>query len=246
MSALESMIATSGEAPMLNSLDYTLVPISTAVVDRRQHVRAYPTSASTLTPGGTRTCRLRLGGGDFVDSSSIRLVYTINETANTTGKALKPVAGPWGAFGQCFLRSNGVELDNIPYLGRHMQMHGWNMLSQSEQFGEAGLCGLAGSWATTTQPTNQPQWGSIPNGGSYTVSHKLPLSLFQSGKLLPTRYAPLELELTISNTPGDWLDTASTFSTSYSISNIQLLYDSYLADESIQERSEGRRILRIS
>jgi hypothetical protein len=72
MSSLESLISTAGEAPLLDSLSFVLPPASTSVVDRRQHVRAYPTSASTLSPTGTRTCRIRLGGDDFVDSSTIR------------------------------------------------------------------------------------------------------------------------------------------------------------------------------
>ena len=78
MSSLESLIAVAGESPLLDSLDFTLPPASTSVVDRRQAVRAYPTSASTLTPTGTKTVRLRLGGDDFVDSSSCRIVYTVN------------------------------------------------------------------------------------------------------------------------------------------------------------------------
>ena len=112
MSALESMIAVSGEAPLLDSLDFSLPPASTAVTDRRQHVRAYPTSASTLSPTGTRTVRIRLGGDDFIDPHSVRLQYTIvNEVAD---KPLTPVSGPWGMWGQLYERSNGVELTNIP------------------------------------------------------------------------------------------------------------------------------------
>ena len=79
MSALESLISTAGEAPMLDSLDYTLSAANSSVVDRRQHIRAFPTSASTLNPANNRNVRIRLGGDDFVDSSSIRLMYTITE-----------------------------------------------------------------------------------------------------------------------------------------------------------------------
>mgnify|MGYP003340284398 CR=1 FL=1 len=67
MSALEAQIAASGEAPLTTALDFTLPASSTAIVDRKQHCRAYPTSASTLTYNGTRTVRIRLGGDDFVD-----------------------------------------------------------------------------------------------------------------------------------------------------------------------------------
>ena len=100
MSALESLIATSGEAPMIDSLDFSLPPASTAVTDRRQHIRAYPTSASTLTPTGTRTCRIRLGGDDFIDPGSVRLQFTIKNEDNVN--ALTPTCGPWGFWAQLF------------------------------------------------------------------------------------------------------------------------------------------------
>ena len=233
MSSLESLIAIAGEAPLIDSLDFTLPPASTSVVDRRQAVRAYPTSASTLTPSGTRTVRIRLGGDDFVDASSIRIVYTINETKGSTGP-LTPVSGPWGMWSQVYLRSNGVELDNIPYYGRFHQQFGWNQLSMLEQFGEAGICGMAGSWVSDANKGNQPALGTIAANGSYTVIHKMHLSLFSSGKLLPTRYAPLELEMTLG-AAADWLNTSSGKSSDWSVSNIQLLYDSYTLDESVQE-----------
>ena len=215
---------------MLDSLDFTLPPSSTAVVDRRQHVRAYPTSASTLTPSGTRTVRLRLGGDDFVDASSIRLMFTINNLDNALG--LYPQSGPWGCWSQVVLRSNGVELDNIQQYGRFHQQFGWNQLSMAEQFGEAGICGVAGSWNVTANAPNYPLNGELPISSSYTVMHKVHVSLFSSGKLLPTRYAPLELELSLNPTVTDWVAGGST---NYSISNIQLLYDAYVLDEAVQE-----------
>ena len=151
MSALESLIATGGEAPMLDSLDFTLPPASTAVVDRRQHVRAYPTSASTLSPGGTRTVRLRLGGDDFVDASSIRIMFTINNL--DSAKPLIPLTGPWGLWSQAYLRSNGVELDNIPSYGRFHQQYGvqsalhGRAVGRSECLWNGGLLELSlGRW----------------------------------------------------------------------------------------------------
>ena len=68
--------------------------------------------------------------------------------------------------------------------------------------------------------------------------HKLGLSLFSSGKLLPLRYAPLEVELILSS-PADWLLVGNvggvyTGSTNYTISNVQLIYDAYILDEQVQ------------
>ena len=230
MSSLESLIATSGEAPILDSLDFTLPAASTSVVDRRQHVKAYPTSASTLSPTGTRVVRIRLGGDDFVDAASIRLQYTINETG-ADAKALVPFTGPWGCWSQVYLRSNGVELDNIPSYNRFHQQYGWNQLSQEQQFGEAGLCGLAGSWNTAVSPS----MGTIPDGGSFTILHKLHVSLFNSGKLLPVRYMPLEVECSLAAAT-EWLNPGGgANSMNYTISDVQLLYDAYILDEAVME-----------
>jgi len=75
---------------------------------------------------------------------------------------------------------------------------------------------------TTFPMSMQPQVGQIPAGASFTCMHKLHLSLLSSGKLLPTRYAPLELELSLISVASDW------------ISDIQLLYDAYTLDEAVQ------------
>ena len=96
---------------MLDSLDNTLSASNTSVVDRRQHIRAFPTSASTLNPANNRSCRIRLGGDDFVDSSSIRLMYTITEKGNAI---LTPTGGPWCMWASVRLMSNGVLLDDLP------------------------------------------------------------------------------------------------------------------------------------
>ena len=66
MSNLEALLGVAGEAPLSEMLNYELPSVNTSVIDRRQHVRAYPTSASTLTPSGVRTVRIRLGGDTFV------------------------------------------------------------------------------------------------------------------------------------------------------------------------------------
>ena len=234
MSALEALIAASGEANLLQSLSFDLPPATTAIVDRKQGCRAYPTSASTLVPNGTKTCRIRLGGNEFVDPSTIRLQYTL--TNPDASKILCPAVGPWGPWGLVRLLSNGVELDNIPAMNRFMELHAWRLLTTEQQAAEA-VYGWHSAWNGTTHPTP----GQIPAGASITVSFKPLLSILTAGKMLPLRSAPLELELTLAAAT-DWLNqnnyaaTPATASSSYSISNIQLYYDSVTLDEALQER----------
>jgi hypothetical protein len=225
------MIASNphGEAPIHPSLLYELPAPSTAVVDRKQSVRAYPSSASSLSLNGTRTVRLRLGGEGFVDPSSIRLQFTIDNKEN---KWLRPYTGPWGAFGQVYCRSNGVELDNIPYFGRYFQQYNWNHLTRGEQYGTVGVEGMHVSEGTTAL-SYKPKVGHIEANSSFTCMHRLPLSILNSGKLLPVSVAPLEFELSLLNNVSDWLSPAENGSQVFELSNIQLLYDSYTLDEAV-------------
>ena len=126
-------------------------------------------------------------------------------------------------------------MDDIPLYGRFHQQFGWNHLSQLEQFGEAGLCGFGGSWtvAADVAQTNRPGIGGIGQGSAYTVMHKMHLSIFSSGKLLPTRYMPLELEMTLNNSLTDSLVVALANSNTFAIENVQLLYDAYALDEAV-------------
>ena len=234
MSALESLIAAGGEANLLESLSYDLPPASTAVVDRKQNCRAYPTSASTLGTNGTKTCRLRLGGNDFVDPATIRLMYTLTNTHATA--PLCPTVGPWGPWGLMRLLSNGVELDSIPNMARHQELFAWRLLTTEQQASE-GVYGWHSAWNGTPQPAP----GQLAAGDSITVSFKPMLSLFTAGKSLPLRYAPLELECSLTANAADWLNaldyqgTPAAASQTYSISNIQLIYDTQVLDEAVSE-----------
>ena len=239
MSGLEALIAAGGEAPLLESLSYEIPAQSSAVVQRKQHVRAYPTSASTLSPAGVRTVRIRLGGNDWFDPASLRLVYTIQNTSANAN--LCPSCGPHGPFGLVRLLSGGVELDNIPMYHRHHELHGWRLLTMEQQAAEA-VYGWASAWPLQTVAGNtpHPNQGFLSPGASLTVSFKPLLSIFTSGKAIPCRYLATELELTLCpatewTNATDYAGVPAVASRDYTIGNIQLMYDSLVLDEAVQE-----------
>lgn len=235
MSQLESLLATANEAPLLDSLSFQIPSYSTAVIQRKQGCKAFPTSASTLTPTNVRTVRLRLGGNDWTDSASVRLVYTLQNT-DGQGRNLVPVCGPWGPFGLVRLMSGGVEIDRIDQMNRAHELHGWRLQTIEHQAAEA-VYGWSSAWTGGPHP-NQ---GYIADGQSVTVSSKPMLSVFTSGKAIPNRMLPLELELTLTANAIDWLSpqdyalVPQVASTSYALNSIYLVYDSMALDPSIDE-----------
>ena len=128
---------------------------------------------------------------------------------------------------QAFLRSNGVELDNIPWYGRFHHQYGFLNLSLMDQI----AVGNEGLGSSKPNADGLYEIADIGNGLSFTVMHRLHFGLLSAGKLLPVKYAPLEIELSMINSPADWLLTDSGASTNFQLENISILYDGYTLDE---------------
>ena len=239
MSALESLLAASGEADLSESLTFDLAPSSTAIVDCQTSCRAYPTSSSTLSLSGTRTLRIRLGGDSFVDPRSIRLRYTITNTDATAGTTLDlaPISGPWCVWGLFRCLVNGVEVDNFQYNRMH-ELFGWRMLTMEQQYSEA-VYGWHSSYVAAAATGPHPTIGTIKAGASVTVSHKIFSAMTNQTKMLALRYAPMDFEFSLANITDGFFSQAACgtpkFSQSFTISNVQIQYNASVLDESIQE-----------
>ena len=171
MSQLESLIASAGESELLDSLSYQLPPSNTSVTTRKNACRAYPQGLTSLCPAGTKHTRIKLAGTEWVDTPTVRMVFTIkNEDSN---HKLVPLCGGWGALQQVFLRSNGVELDNIQYFNRYVQQFLWN---QSDMATQWGWLGIESGYSSVPVGGNQPfrpKPVTIPAGGSLTVMFQI-------------------------------------------------------------------------
>ena len=232
MSQLESLIAAARDPGLHPGFVYDIVPTSSAIVDRKQGVPAYPTSATSLSQTGTRNCRIVVGSDGFCDASSVRLVFTINN--HDTTKSLKFWSGAHGAWSAVRLLSQGTEIERIDHYGRHHEVFANKLLPFQDQWAEAAVCGLGGSWDWQgAQDQMYPKEGRIEPNERAVVMHKLHLSLFNSQKILPLRFCPLEVECLLAPAK-DWIDTiTSGFSTNYSLSDIRIIYDQIQPDESI-------------
>ena len=232
MSNLDSAISARGEAPLPSQLDYSITPSSTAIVDRKTCVRAYPVSGDRISPTGPKNINIHLGGDHMLDASTARLMFTIQNLSGD--KDLNFLgAGPWCAFSTVRLLSNGTEIDNLDQYGR---WHEWTYLTLPwhDQWSEQSVCGWGGSFdmANGLLKSGQPSNGKIQAGEKVTVMMKLNLSLLNSQKLLPLRFMPLELHLTLADS-ADWISPVSTHSQTYQLTNFEVVYDQCILDEGV-------------
>jgi hypothetical protein len=80
----------------------------------------------------------------------------------------------------------------------------------------------------------KPSVGEINGGAFFTCVHRLHLSILNSGTLLPIKYCPIEIELSLLNNVTDWLNPANNGSQIFELQNIQILADSFQLDEAVQ------------
>ena len=137
--------------------------------------------------------------------------------------------------------SQGTEIERLDLYGRHHELYGFQLLPFQDQWSEAAVCGLHGSWESGLDKL-QPKLGKIQPGERQAVLHKLHLSLFNSHKILPLRFCPLTLELQLAPA-AYWLNTHSVvsgtttplYTTNFSIADIHVIYDEIVPDDPVHQ-----------
>ena len=91
-------MANGVEDKLIDGLSFKLQPGASYVVDRRS-VTYHPQGSNIYTPGaGTRLIRILLTGEDWMDPSTLRIMFNIKNNGNV-GQNLRLLGGPW-----CFFR----------------------------------------------------------------------------------------------------------------------------------------------
>ncbi len=91
MSALESLVASFGQAPMLDSLSLEIPQSSTAVIDEKQGMRPYPTLLLLCNLVALARVEFGWGGNARLHADSVRLQFVVKHLSTT--KVLKSVCG---------------------------------------------------------------------------------------------------------------------------------------------------------
>jgi hypothetical protein len=200
-------VAQGVEDYLIDALSFKLQPGASYITNRRS-VSYFPSGANQYSPTGVKVIRITLTGNDWIDPSTFRLQFTLNNLDATAGRILRPLTGPHGFFRRIRCLVGGQLIEDIDYYNRTHEM--FHCLTDrhtrenddTEEFGvrvdSPNYYDLSGETTATSQ--NYP---GIPAGNFRTVYFKPLLGILNQSKFLPIRYCPMTIELELVNNMSD-------------------------------------------
>ena len=85
-------VAQGVEDYLIDSLSFKLQPGASYITNRRS-VSYFPTGGNEYSPVGVKVIRVVLTGNDWIDPSTFRMSFTLNNTDTTTAHQLRPLSG---------------------------------------------------------------------------------------------------------------------------------------------------------
>ena len=220
------LVVSGGEEQLLKSLDFSIGKTANYVQERRM-VSFYPSGASHFSPDGLRVARFTISGEHWLDPSSLRVYFKLQNTHAT--EQLLLASGPHVLFDRIRLLIGGTVVEDVgPLYGRTHEMLRRILMPSNwveNEAIESGEQKLADNQFQRVAP--------MPiNPGGYAVLNFSPLlALMNCGKYLPLAFAPMQLELTLS-------DAASALSPgnlgTYQIENMSLRASIVRLDAAVQ------------
>ena len=115
---------------LIDGLSFKLSPGASYVTDRRS-VSYWTAGSNIYSPGaGTRVARINLTGDGWLDPSTVRILYTLVNTATgetaeaQANKILRPISGPWSFFRRARCLVGGAIIDDVDHYNRvHEMLH---------------------------------------------------------------------------------------------------------------------------
>ena len=216
--------AQSVEDTLIDSLSFKLRPGASYATSRRS-VSFFPQGGNDYKPNGVKVIKIGLNGDQWLDPSTVKLFFTVQNTDGTNALALK-VPYPWIFFRRVRVLCGGQIVEDIDDYHRvHQQFH---LMRPSERryndmvegFGQTGNL-----W--DFDHTSQEGSASLAATKSRTVCFTPFIGLLRQEKFIPVRYAPIQLEFEVVNAATDAVlgATGSNQSVSFVIQDVQLKCD---------------------
>jgi hypothetical protein len=230
-------MANGVEDKLIDGLSFKMQPGASYVVDRRS-VTYHPQGSNIYkATGGTKLIRILLTGDNWLDPSTFRIMFDVRNNG-PTAKKLYVLGGPHCFFRRMRILAAGQLVEDIDNYNRIHEMMLSLIASESRENQAAEAFGS--NWNTTSQNYDTTQ--GIKGGQALTVLFKPLSGILNQNKMLPIRYAPITIELELSDgnvdaivdpsLTGDAYDDTNV-STDWQIENVQVKVDVCTLDNAL-------------
>ena len=236
-------MANAVEDKLIDGLSFKMNPGASYVTDRRS-VTFHPQGSNIYkTKEGTKLIRILLTGDHWMDPSTIRVLFQLNnDEATDSGKALRPLSGPWSFFRRMRVLAAGQLVEDIDQYNRIHEMTQFLVAGESRVNDTAEAFGITHD---KQAKITAAQYNGIKPGQGMQVLFKPLSGLLNQSKMIPLRYAPITIELELVDTaeepiwnkylasPASTDVQATNNSLLWSINNVQVKVDMCTLDNAL-------------
>ena len=185
-------IANGIEDKLIDGLSFKMNPGASYVVDRRS-VSFRPQGSNIYkTKEGTKLIRILLTGDNWMDPSTLRILFQLNNDETAVAKMLRPLSGPHAFLRRMHILVAGQLVEDIDQYNRIHEMMQFFVAPDSRDNDAAEAFGFIHNKHVKYTPTTFP---GIKPGQGLQVLFKPLSGLLNQTKMMPIRYAPVTIEL---------------------------------------------------
>ena len=176
--------ASANEQLLIDGLSFKLKPGANYVTNRRS-VTFHPQGSNIYkTQSGTKVLKIVLNSNDWLDPSTVRLMFDLKNTDANAGHDLTTISGPWSFWRRLRIMCGGTLIEDFDYAKTH-ELYCTLKPKEERQNDNIEGFGYQAGTMTTHNRTTMP--GIAPN--SYrTVSMSILSGVLNQPKFLPLRY----------------------------------------------------------
>ena len=239
-------VANSVDDALIDALSFKLSNSASYITDRKS-VTFWPTGSNIYkTNSGTKVIRFVLTNDNWLDPSTVRVMFNLVNNDSDANKRLRPISGAWSFFRRMRVMCQGTLIEDFDY-NRTCEM--FEVLTSLHNRDNDDIENF-GYRADTLPPGENHTVNTLPGipGQSYqTVGMKLCSGLLNQPKMLPLKYMPLTIELELVNAANDVIVTpgvngtfdSSNTTSDWQIENVQLKCDLCNLDNSLQNNYDS-------
>ena len=241
--------ASANEQLLIDGLSFKLKPGANYVTNRRS-VTFHPQGSNIYkTQSGTKVLKIVLNSNDWLDPSTVRLMFDLKNVDADAAKRLRTISGPHSFWRRLRIMCGGTLIEDFDYNKTHELYCSLKPADEKTNDDIEGFLYRADSTGTGTGVLVQNAYdaNTLPGiaGGSYmTVSMKILSGVLNQPKMLPLRYMSggLSFEFELVSDASDPVivpgvtaafDAANT-TTSWEIENCQIKADVLTLDNSLE------------